>query len=101
MKFDKNFKQFGWWGKALLQKFYFDKGWSILTYVKYFVVAFGAISFFEKQDKNLLLMLGLGYGIVCYFVGFVWAKYLIMAENEIQNQFNLFQKEVRKKLKKT
>jgi len=82
--------------KFLIAKAYFDKGWGLTGYIKYIIALFGISSLNVKRT----LIVGVIYGISCYFLGRIWFKYrLVDTENEIQNRFNPFQKEVREKLK--
>ena len=83
--------------KVLLWKAYFDKGFSITNYVKY-VIAFIGIS---SLNTKLTLIVAAIYGLCCLIIGFVWYKYkIIEVENEVNNKFNPFQREVRAKLSK-
>jgi len=82
--------------KLLLHKTYFDKGWSLLNYIKYLIAFFGLAS----RDVKTTIIIGLVYGLVCYVVGMLWYKYkLIETETEIGNIFNPFVKEMRKTYK--
>lgn len=81
--------------RFLVTKAYFDKGWGLTGYIKYIIALFGISSL----DVRGTLIMGLIYGISCYFLGRIWFNYrLVDTENEIQNRFNPFQREVRKKL---
>lgn len=83
--------------KFLLHKAYFDKGMSFTSYIKYMIAYFGAAS----QDVETTLLIGVAYAVFCYFFGFFFYKWgFIAAEYEIGNAYNLFVREVRKKLKK-
>lgn len=82
--------------KLLLLKAYFDKGWSLTNYLKY-LIAFGGI--FEIIDAVSAIIIAAIYVIFCFFFGFFWYKYgFIETENEINNIYNPFQREMRKKL---
>lgn len=83
--------------RILLVKAYFEKGLSLTNYIKY-IFAFAGI--FDFIDGKTAVIFGTFYILFCYFLGRVWFKRgLIETENEINNLFNPFQKEVRDKLK--
>jgi hypothetical protein len=81
--------------KILLWKAYFDKGWSLSSYLKY------AVALFAVRVPNVkigVVVAGI-YGIFCFIAGWWWFKLkLIETENEIQNIFNPFQREMREKI---
>lgn len=80
-----------------LHKAYFEKGYSLTSYVKYLIALFGLSSL----NVRLTMILGLIYALSCYLIGFVWYYFgFIEAEIEVSNRFNLFVKEVRRKIKK-
>jgi len=84
--------------KLFLLKAYFDKGFSLSGYVKY-LLAFGGI--FDFIGKTMIIYLGVAYVIMCFLVGWIWFKFgFTDIENDIQNKYNPFQKEVRTALKK-
>jgi hypothetical protein len=83
--------------KICLWKGYFDKGLSLTSYVKYL------IGFFALASLNikLTLIIGFIYAICCFFLGWIWFRSgFIKAEIEVSNNFNLFVKEMRKKIVK-
>lgn len=83
--------------KLLLLKAYFDKGFGLTSYFKY-AFAFGGI--FNFIDGKTAIIIALVYIALCFILGYLWFKYkLIDVENDIQNQYNPFQREVRRKLK--
>ncbi len=83
--------------KLLLLKAYFDKGLSLTNYFKY-ILAF--VGIFELIEIKQALWIGIIYCVLCFFLGWIWYKKgIIDTENEINNIFNPFQREVRKKLK--
>ena len=83
------------WFKLLLAKAYFDKGYSLTHYFFKLVAVFGLTSQMVKETFFILFFYSLG----CYVLGRIWYKYkLIETENEIDNIFNPFQQEMRKKL---
>lgn len=99
MKFDKNFKKFGWKSKLFLHKFYFDKGFSTASYLKYVIVLFGLMDMIKNENIKLMVWLGIIYSVFCYILGILWVKHFVFAENELQNQFNLFQIQMRERIK--
>lgn len=83
--------------KILLFKSYFDKGYGVTNYLKYFIAFFALASLNVKQ----VIWISFFYGILCWFVGYWWYKYdWIIAEIEIGNKYNLFVQDIRKRLKK-
>lgn len=82
--------------KALLIKAYLDKGLGITHYVKYLIAFFGLAS----ADVTSTLIIAVIYAILCFFIGWAWYHYkIIETEIEINNRFNLFVKEMRRKFK--
>lgn len=82
--------------KLALYKGYLDKGMSLTNYFKY-IIAFYALA---SQEIYITLIIGVVYGLTSFAVGYYWFKGDFMkAENEVQNQFNLFVKEMRRKLR--
>jgi uncharacterized membrane protein YdbT with pleckstrin-like domain len=80
----------------LMWKAYFDRGFGITSYIKYFIAFFGLAS----QDISATLILGLLYAFACVIIGWIWFKYkLVDAEIEISNLFNPFCRELRRKVK--
>jgi hypothetical protein len=64
--------------------------------LKYVIASYGL---FAADIRNLLIV-GLVWLIFCLLMGKLWYDYrLAETENEIQNRFNPFQKQVRKRLK--
>jgi len=81
--------------KILLWKAYFDKGFGITSYAKYFIAFFGLAS----QDIMTTLWIGFFYGIFCFFLGWGWYRFkIIETENEVSNVFNPFCRDVRNSL---
>lgn len=80
----------------LLWKFYFDKGYSILTYFKYpFLLILGADTLSSGGNNKLLIIISsIGYFLLCFSLGLIWAKKLQEQENEIANSFNPFVKKM-------
>lgn len=78
-----------------LIKAYFDKGYALTYYFKVVIYGFGLAT----RDLKNTIIIALIYGIFCFFLGYSWFKFrFIDAENEVNNRFNPFVKEVRKKL---
>ncbi len=87
--------------KVLWWKRYFDTGLGLTSYVKYLIAFLGLYSISAKISLKWTVVVGILYMIGCFFLGWIWIKYkLADQENEISNQLNPFQKEMRKKLKK-
>ena len=85
--------------RYLLWKAYFDKGLGVTSYAKYIIALFGFYSYANKIDLNWTILIGFLYATSCVFIGKLWYKFkLIDIENEIQNLFNPFQREMRKRL---
>ena len=82
--------------KFMLLKAYFEKGYSLTSYIKWVIAIFGITT-----QAVITTLIGMFlYGVSCFFIGWVWYKYdFVVAEHEVSNQFNLFQREMRKKLK--
>ena len=79
-----------------LWKAWFDKGYSLSSYPKWIF----AIAALKLSNIKLVIILGLIYTFACFLIGWLWYKYdVILAEAEVGNQYNLFQKEMRAKLK--
>lgn len=84
----------------MLQKRYFDYGFGITNYFKYFVYMFTAYEIIGKQSITSSIMILVAWGVFCYFFG----RYLYnygwhAAEQEILNRINPFVQGVRKNLK--
>lgn len=87
------------WFRFLMWKRYFDRGWGLLGQVKYAIALFGGLELVRTQSLNITMMIGVGYCAACFLLGRWWIKHRIMdIENEINNIFNPFQNDVRKKL---
>jgi len=83
--------------KICLHKQYFDLGYGITSYAKYFIALFGAYSVMEKVPLKLTLFLLVGYMFFCYAFGWAWIRFgWFTASIEVGNTFNLFVKEMRK-----
>ena len=77
----------------------FDKGWSWTNQLKYIFVFAGL---FDLIDIKQAIWGITAYIIFCFILGWVGFKYgWVDAENEVQNRYNPFQKEVREKLHTT
>jgi len=82
-----------------LHKAYFDCGYALTSYIKLIITVVGI----GRIMVGGFLFVGImvfGYAIFCYFLGRWWyLSGFALASAEVGNQFNLFQKEMRKKLK--
>ena len=88
-------KRFRYRYKFCLWKSYFEKGYGITHWFKYIVLLFG----WASGDVRTTTYVAIAYAIACFIIGFYWYKYMQLAESEVANQYNLFQREVRAKLK--
>jgi hypothetical protein len=80
-----------------LWKRYFDVGFGILNYVKYFVLLGGFLS----GSIETTLIVGVIYAILCFIVGWAWLNSdFYTADTELSNRYNLFVDEMRKKIGK-
>ena len=78
--------------RTLLQKAYFDKGFSLTNQFKYILVLFG----WATDDVKKTIIVGVVWAFSCWLLGRWWfRKRLIDTEKEIDNFFNPFQREVR------
>lgn len=75
--------------KILMQKTYFDTGFNLINYAKYFIYIFGAASFLNKWSMKWTGLLFIGYGVLCYILGWLWYHSdFILAGAEIGNRYN-------------
>ena len=82
--------------KFLLWKAYFYKGYGLTNYFKY-ALAFSGI--FNLITAKIAIYSIIIYIFSCFFIGWMWFKIgLVDTENEIQNMFNPFMKEMREKI---
>jgi hypothetical protein len=80
-----------------LLKAYLDTGWSITSYLKYAVAFFGL----KILSTEWAIIAGLAYLGFCFVLGFFWIKLGFKdAESDVANDFNPFQKDVRRAIKK-
>jgi hypothetical protein len=82
--------------RILLWKSYFDKGLNLTNYIKY-PIAFFAIS---SLNVKLTMIIAFVYALLCIPLGYLFYRFGWMkAEIEIQNRYNLFVKQMRRKIK--
>ena len=82
--------------KFALWKAYFDKGYGVTSYIKWAAAIFGISSAIQGIHLIWIFIGATLYFIFCFIIGWIWYKYgLTDAENEVQNRFNPFQKEIR------
>lgn len=85
--------------KIGLHKSYLDCGIGNTAYIKYAIAVFGMYSVGENIPMNLTVYAGMLYMIFCYIFGRAFYKHgWIEAFAEVANQYNKFQREVRRKL---
>ncbi len=78
--------------KFMLWKAYFEKGYGISSPIKWFMAVLGV----KLQNISIIAIGAIVYAFICLFVGWAWYHYnLIVAEHEVNNQFNLFMRELR------
>lgn len=82
--------------KFWLLKAYFDEGWNVLNYAKYAILALGM----RLDLQNMFILWGT-YAVFAFIVGIViYEKGYIEEKNEVSNNYNPFQKEVRRAIRK-
>ena len=82
--------------KLMLWKAYFEKGYGLTSYVKWAMAIVGITA----MSIPYILIGAILYGVSCFFIGWAWYHYnIITAEIEVNNQFNLFVREMRRKRK--
>lgn len=82
--------------KAWLFKAYFDEGWNIINYAKYFILVLGL-----KLSPFWMTILWFDYACFSFILGyFIYETKIIEEKNEVNNNYNPFQKEVRKHIRK-
>ena len=85
--------------KICLWKEYFNTGYGVLNYPKWIAAIFGVGEIVNKNYLTVFVGASLFF-IFCILFGKWWySKGWILAEREVGNQFNFFQREVRDKLK--
>ena len=78
--------------KVLLHWRYFNQGYVMTNYLKYFIAYFGLAS----RDVNSTMILAVIYGFASYLVGWAWFRFkLADADAEIGNMFNPLAHELR------
>ena len=83
--------------KFALHKGYFEKGLSVTNFFKYPIALIGVTNYAYFNNVNITIIMVIFYFIFCYVFGWAWYnKGFVDAENEVSNQFNPFQKEMRK-----
>jgi len=82
-----------------LIKAYFERGYGVTGYLKYVIVLLG-FDRVLKGDLKTSMFIILGWGLFCLLFGYLWYKLgFIEEENEVNNRFNPFQREVREAIK--
>lgn len=77
----------------MLWKKYFDSGYSITNYLKYFIAFFGLAS----RNIKWTMIVGFAWAIACVILGRAYLKHRwFEIDIEITNRFNPFVKEMRK-----
>lgn len=82
--------------RILLWKNYFDTGFGLLNYFKYFIGFYALAS----REIAITLWAALIFAVFCFFFGYFYYKYdWVRAQNEVSNRYNLFVEEMRLKIK--
>lgn len=85
-----------WQYKIALQFRYFEVGLGKLNYAKYIVALGSAGEALVRENIANGIYILLAFGVVVYLLGAWWFKKgLYEAEQEVNNQYNLFVKEMR------
>lgn len=87
--------------KFALWKSYFDTGYGLMSLPKYVLIlaGFGDVLSSGGKVSNIFIG-GFIFGIVCFFLGKWWFKVgLAESMNEVGNRYNLFVKQMRRKIK--
>ena len=81
--------------RLCLWKGYFEKGYQLLNYAKYLIALFALSSL----NVVVTMVLAAFFTVLCFFLGWFWFRYdWIKAEIEVGNNFNLFVKQMRKRI---
>lgn len=87
--------------RLLLHKRYFDIGYGFTSIMKYLIALFSGVDAINTGDMTKVFIAGFSYVIFCYLFGLVFVKFgWFETDQEVNNQYNLFQREMRKKLDK-
>ena len=82
--------------KINLHLAYFNKGFTLLNYFKYLLAILGVGAAMVKTPIYLISLVAASYAFLCYFLGWLWInKGWLDAENDVQNKFNPFVKDMR------
>ena len=89
---------------AFIKK-WFDAGYGATSVIKYAVGALGMTQSIIAQNIRVLVIYGAAYFVFCFILG--WIMYNVpsrthnymLSEQEVNNQFDFFAREVRAKLK--
>ena len=93
MKFEKKV----FW---MRQKYYFDLGVGITSLLIKILAVVGIAAAVQGISKTFLLLAGVFYAVFCYVLGMLYVRYdWFTASIEVNNQLNLFVKEMREKFK--
>lgn len=85
--------------KLMLWKSYVDRGRGVTSYFNELFLIFGTWAVFNHGTPLVLASIFLAYLIMTFVIGMLYFKYGWQeAEAEVQNQYNLFQKQMRKTL---
>jgi len=89
-----------WKYKVCKLKAFFEKGYGLTTYFKYLFLLFGFYDIMKNESMKVAFIGGTLYAILCFVIGWAWYKYeWVLEEAEVGNQFNYFQRQIRKKFK--
>lgn len=95
MKMETNVFDFQY--RLCLLKAFYDKGYNL---TKPIILLIGLFGLSSNNIKNTMIM-GVTYIIFAFILGWFWFRSkFVLAEAEVGNRYNLFQREVRNKIKK-
>lgn len=86
--------------KLLLWKTYVDRGRGLTSYFNELFLLFGFWQISSRANPLWLIATIFFYVVLCFVIGWAYFKYgWEIADKEVQNRYNLFVKEMRKKFK--
>lgn len=84
----------------MLWKAYFDKGLGLTNIFSKLIPLLALYELIKLDDFTITGVFIIVYAVVCFLIGWWWySNEWVLAEAEVGNQFNLFQREMREKFK--